>query len=201
MVPILVVQSPNGEIHYCNNLTPKKEQEQEQEQSNILETININRENTIYTPYYLFNIQQLSKLKCSVKIICGLDIFKNIYILNIEYDKYGNYFNIIISIISLIISINGYYATVILDKSIFIYYLLYNYINIIYIIIIYINFNISIFIETTPLINNIIYTNNTIYINNIIDTEIFFVEVLLIQLFFVILLQKYYNYMPQLLII
>jgi hypothetical protein len=54
-----------------------------------------------------------------------------------------------------------------------------------------INFNITIYIETTPVINN------TIYSNDVIRTEIYFFEILFIKLLIITLLQKYYNYMPE----
>ena len=179
MVPIVVVQSPNGEIHYCNNLTPDQT-------SNIQEPLNNTFTNEI--TQHLTNIERLNIFSFPVQCICITDIFVNIYILSCDNDEY---INIIISLISLLISINGYYATIILHKRIFMSYLFYNYINVICVLIMAINFNITIYIETIPVINN------TIYSNDVIRTEIFFLEILFIKLLIITLLQKYYNYMPE----
>jgi hypothetical protein len=181
MVPIVVVQSPNGEIHYCNNLTPTVQP------SNIQEPLNNNTFTSEITQD-LTNIVRLNNLSFPVQCICMTDIFKNIYILGFDNDEY---INIIVSLISLIISINGYYATIILHKRIFVSYLFYNYINVICVLIMAINFNITIYIETIPVINN------TIYSNDVIRTEIYFFEILFIKLLIITLLQKYYNYMPE----
>ena len=180
MVPVVVVQSPNGEIHYCNNLTLSDQT------SNIQEPLNNTFTNEI--TQHLTNIERLNIFSFPVQCICITDIFVNIYILSCDNDEY---INIIISLISLLISINGYYATIILHKRIFMSYLFYNYINVICVLIMAINFNITIYIETTPVINN------TIYSNDVIRTEIYFFEILFIKLLIITLLQKYYNYMPE----
>jgi len=180
MVPVVVVQSPNGEIHYCNNLTLSDQT------SNIQEPLNNTFTNEI--TQHLTNIERLNIFSFPVQCICITDIFVNIYILSFDNDEY---INIIISLISLLISINGYYATIILHKRIFMSYLFYNYINVICVLIMAINFNITIYIETTPVINN------TIYSNDVIRTEIYFFEILFIKLLIITLLQKYYNYMPE----
>jgi hypothetical protein len=180
MVPVVVVQSPNGEIHYCNNLTLSDQT------SNIQEPLNNTFMNEI--TQHLTNIERLNIFSFPVQCICITDIFVNIYILSFDNDEY---INIIISLISLLISINGYYATIILHKRIFMSYLFYNYINVICVLIMAINFNITIYIETTPVINN------TIYSNDVIRTEIYFFEILFIKLLIITLLQKYYNYMPE----
>lgn len=167
MSKILAIQSPGGEVHYCNNLSQDIENNNLNGQESGLESIQDTdvSDETIQAEYttqemqeILQNLAYVSKMTIPVRIICILDIIK--YIINsfnyISYE-YNNY-NSIISILELLITLNSYYATFRLNKMQFLPYLILYYMNVGYDIYIYTIYNIS--IHDKRLQKNVIFMIN-----------------------------------------
>ena len=167
MSKILAIQSPGGEVHYCNNLSQDIENNNLNDQETGLESIQDTdvSDETIHSEYtreemqeILQNLAYVSTMTIPVRIICILDIIK--YIIN-SFNYVGiehNNYNSIISILELLITLNSYYATFRLNKMQFLPYLILYYMNVGYDIYIYIIYNIS--IHDKRLQKNVIFMIN-----------------------------------------
>tara|TARA_Y100000389_G_C17464124_1_gene524121 strand:- start:3883 stop:4635 length:753 start_codon:yes stop_codon:yes gene_type:complete len=167
MSKILAIQSPGGEVHYCNNLSQDIENNNLNDQETGLERIQDTdiSDETIHSEYtreemqeILQNLAYVSTMTIPVRIICILDIIKYI-IASYNYVSYEyNNYNSIISILELLITLNSYYATFRLKKMQFLPYLILYYMNVGYDIYIYTIYNIS--IHDKRLQKNVIFMIN-----------------------------------------